>query len=72
MLSKKLYMNCQECLLKYKDTTMDKCKWVVKKSGDWWNEYITDCKNSYFTTLSKNLGESKCPHCGRKIELEEE
>ena len=51
---------------------MDKCKWVVKKSGDWWNEYITDCKISYFTTLSKNLGESKCPHCGRKIELEEE
>lgn len=52
---------------------MDKCKWVLKRSGGWWNEYKTGCGKSFFTTLSvTDSGYTYCPHCGRKIELEEE
>lgn len=50
---------------------MDKCKWVIacgQKHTSY--VYITDC---YRWFVAKDIPESdECPHCGRKIELEEE
>ena len=49
---------------------MDKCKWVKTEECYYYYYFYTECGHKW--NYLPDDPYTECPHCGRKIELEEE